>query len=194
MFVEGLLMVRLVSVLMSRSRPGLIPHCSTATNQKSSLWSQNNKLELEVTEAFHHWSLRDEADISCVPFSLRELKETEKKENSLDGRSAPGPVRKRERDCLFCCLMSQTPHVNHQWSGEANESLVSACRFWFIPGNKAIFMHINILNAVFVHFFTLQWLKVISANCRHIFVSLSSTSEVCLVPLSQRRQTSVQHW
>lgn len=53
--------------------------------------------------------------------------------------------RARERNVLFCCLMSQTPHVNHQWSGEANESLVSACRFWFIIGNKAIFMHINIL-------------------------------------------------
>lgn len=50
---------------------------------------------------------------------------------------------------MFCCLMSQIPHVNHQ-SG-ANESLVSQCWFRFIE-NKVIFMHINILNVCFVLF------------------------------------------
>jgi hypothetical protein len=34
-----------------------------------------------------------------------------------------------------------TRYVNHQLSGEVNESLISACSDLF--GNKAIFMHIN---------------------------------------------------
>lgn len=57
----------------------------------------------------------------------------------------------------FCCLMSQTPHVNHQWSGEANESLVSAAGSDLLLENKAIFMHI--LKHVFVVFIHFWWGK-----------------------------------
>lgn len=40
---------------------------------------------------------------------------------------------------MFCCFMSQTPHVNHQWI-EINESLVSAGSDLLLE-IKAIFMH-----------------------------------------------------
>lgn len=61
-----------VSVLMSRSRPGLISGFQLLKIKNPFSVAKTINLELEVPETSHHWFLRDLA-FPRVPFSLRDL-------------------------------------------------------------------------------------------------------------------------